>query len=273
MNDFDARIPGPPAPPVAPVTPVTPAPPAPPGPPVPPVSPDPLGGSGDRPGPGALPEGLINASLRDGYAALKRDPLLLIGLSLLKVVLVFAAFWIFSGGILGLMARDLGNAWPSPHRFIIFALAGIVDNLLTAGLLYIALQLHRGQDAQFTTLFAGFRRFVPLVVVNVIVHTLVGVGLFFVLIPGVFIALAFGQWPFLIMDRNLGILDSLESSWRMMKGYKGEFLLLWMMLVGINLLGLIPLGMGLVFTVPLTYAIQAAFYDRVLKLNPPAARG
>lgn len=44
--------------------------------------------AGPSPPAGALPEGLINASLRDGYAALKRDPLLLIGLSLLKVVLV-----------------------------------------------------------------------------------------------------------------------------------------------------------------------------------------
>lgn len=226
------------------------------------------------PGPppaGTLPEGLINASLHDGYAALKRDPLLLIGLSLLKVVLVFAAFWIFSGGLLGLAAHDFDDDWPSPQRFIVFTLVGIVDTLLTAGLLTIALRLHRREDAQFATLFAGFRRFVPLVVVSVIVYTLVGVGLFFVLIPGVFIALAFGQWPFLIMDRNLGILDSLECSWRMMKGYKGEFLLLWMMLVGINLLGVIPFGVGLLFTVPLTYAIQAAFYDRVLKLNPPAA--
>jgi uncharacterized membrane protein len=241
MSDFDTQVPGPPP-------------------------------AGASPPAGALPEGLINASLRDGYAALKRDPLLLIGLSLLKVVLVFAAYWIFSGGVLGLIARDLEGGWPSAQRFLVFTLVGIVDTLLTAGLLYIALRLHRREEAQFVTLFAGLRRFVPLVVVNVIVCTLVGFGLFFVLIPGVFIALAFGQWPFLIMDRNLGILDSLEGSWRMMKGYKGEFLLLWMMLIGINLLGLIPFGTGLTFTVPLTYAIQAAFYDRVLKLNPPAPR-
>jgi uncharacterized membrane protein len=253
MSDFDTQAPG--APPAGSSPPPAAGPPA--------VA---------YPPAAAIPEGLINASLRDGYAALKRDPLLLIGLSLLKVVLVFAASWIFSGGILGMAARDLEGGWPTPHRFVILTLVGIVDTVLTAGMLYIALRLHRRQDAQFVTLFAGFRRFVPLVVVSVIVYALVGFGLFFVLIPGVFIALAFGQWPFLIVDRNLGILDSLECSWRMMKGYKGEFLLLWIMLVGINLLGLIPFGTGLLFTVPLTYAIQAAFYDRVLQLNPPTPR-
>jgi uncharacterized membrane protein len=232
-----------------------------------------LGGgppAGTTPPAGGLPEGLISGALHDGWAAFKRDPLLLMGLNLTMLVLVILAFWVFSGGVIGSLIYNHHGGWHDLRNLFLVSIVGLVQNLLTAGMLYVSLCNLRRESVPFATLFAGFRKFVPLTVVHVVVDALISVGIFLLLIPGIFVALAFGQWPFLIMDRNLGILDSLEGSWKMMKGYKGEFLLLWLVLIAINIVGLIPLGIGLLFTVPLTYSIQAAFYDRVLKLNPPA---
>lgn len=233
-----------------------------------------LGGSppaGPFPPAGGLPEGLISCSLRDGWQSLRRDPLPLIGFFLLKIALLLVAYWIISGGMLGGLIYG-GHHGVGPFRsFLARSIMLLLDGILTASMLWIALRQLRRQDVPFLTIFSGFQRFVPLVVVQVVVYMLVGFGLFLLLIPGIFLALAWGQWPFLIMDRGAGILDALEGSWRMMRGFKGEFLLLWLVLIAINLIGLIPFGLGLIVTVPLSYSVQAAFYERVLRLNPPPA--
>jgi uncharacterized membrane protein len=235
-------------------------------PPPPPGTPPP----GTPPPAGELPEGVISGSLREGWAAFKREPLVLIGLYLLKVAFTLLALWIIKGGIFSdILYWNQAGPFYKLHEMVVISLVSIVDNLFTVGLLYAALRIVRREPAPFMTLFSAFRKFVPLVVVQVIVHALVGFGVIFFIIPGIFIALAFAQWPFLIMDRNADIIGSLEGSWRMMSGYKAEFLLLWLVLIAINILGVIPLGVGLIFTVPLTYAVQAAFYDRALRENPP----
>jgi len=219
----------------------------------------------------ASPEGIVSGSLHEGWEAFKRDPVLLVGFFLLKVAFVVLASWLLKGGILGdIVYHDESGSLYEFRELIVTALIALLDGVLTAGVLFAALHIVRRETAPFMMLFAGFRRFVPLVVVQVITHTLIGFGIVFFVLPGIFIALALAQWPFLIMDRRTDILDTIEASWKMMRGFKTELLLLWLVLIGINLVGLIPLGLGLIVTVPFTYAVQAAFYERVLAAQAQA---
>jgi uncharacterized membrane protein len=215
-------------------------------------------------------EGLVSYSLRGGWEILKRDPAVMIGFCLLKIPITAIAAWIL-GGAMAIGAISSADVAPfEQFRKLIYGSAvGLLDGFLSAGILYAALRIMRREPAPFETLFAAFRRFVPIILAYVIVQLVVGFGILFFIVPGIIFALAFSQWPLLIMDRGAGGPESLGQSWHVMRGYKADYFLLWLVLITVNFAGLIPLGLGLLVTVPFTYATQAAFYERVVRLHPP----
>ncbi|MCK4415131.1 MAG: DUF975 family protein [Candidatus Eisenbacteria sp.] len=214
-------------------------------------------------------EGLVSLSLRGGWEALKRDPAVLIGFCLLKIPITALAAWIL-GGTLAIGAISAGEIPPfEQFRKLLWGSAiGLLDGFLSAGILYAALRILRREPVVFSTFFSAFTRFVPIILAYVIVQLVVGFGILFFLVPGIIFAIAFSQWPLLIMDRGVGGPESLGQSWHMMKGYKADYFLLWLVLITVNFVGLIPLGLGLLVTVPFTYATQAAFYERLIQLHP-----
>jgi uncharacterized membrane protein len=228
----------------------------------------------DGPAPGGpqvvMPESLIGRSLSGGWEAFKHDPILLVGFFLLKAPLACAGAWILSGGYIHDFIFPHGyHYFEGVHSTLYASLLDLFDGVLTAGLLYTALRVVRRQPAPFSTLFSGFTRFIPVVLAHILVKIAVGFGVFFFIVPGIILALGFSQWAFLIMDRDADCITALSGSWRMMKGYKAEFFLLWLVLIGINIVGILPLGLGLFLTVPFTMATQAAFYDQLILVNPP----
>jgi len=222
------------------------------------------------PAPAFPPEALLSLSLRDGWEALKREPAILIGFVLLKIP-VTAMVAIMLGG-----SSAIGSAFaPEGVRHLQSLLWGsifaLLDGIFSIGILYAALRVLRKEPVPFATFFAGFTRFVPVVIGLVLMELIVGFGIMFFVAPGIIFALAFSQWALLVMDRNVDAREALSRSWQMMRGYKADYFLLWLVLIAINILGLIPLGLGLIVTVPVTYATQAAFYDRLQRLQAQRA--
>ena len=217
-------------------------------------------------------EGLVSLSLREGWETLKRDPAVMIGFCLLKIPITAVAAWIL-GGTMAIGAVSGGDIAPfEQFRKLIWGSAiGLLDGLLSAGILYAALRIQRREPVPFSTLFSAFSKFVPIILAFVIAKLVIGFGILFLFVPGSIFALALSQWPLLIMDRGTGGPESLGQSWHMMRGFKADYFLLWLVLITINFVGLIPLGAGLLVTVPFTYATQAAFYDRLIQIHPPEA--
>ncbi len=70
-----------------------------------------------------------------------------------------------------------------------------------------------------------------------------------------------GQFGYLILDRNAGVLESLRDSWRLTRGRVTTVLLMYLAHVAINLAGGLAFCVGLFFTVPLTSLLLATTYD------------
>ncbi len=214
-------------------------------------------------------EGLISHALREGWEAFKRDPVVLVGFFVLKALFVGLSTWVLSGGFFFHSMHHHGFEYLEDLRSMVVAsLSGMIDGLLEVGLLYAALLIVRRQPSPFGTLFSGFKKFVPVVIAGIVIKLIVGFGIMIFIIPGIFLAIALSQWAFLIMDRNAGALSAFEWSWQIMRGHKIDCFLMWLVLIPINIIGLIPLGLGLFITVPYTYAVQAAFYNRLAQLHP-----
>lgn len=98
----------------------------------------------------------------------------------------------------------------------------------------------------------------------ILVALTIFVGLLLFVIPGIIASLGLGFAPYLAIDRALGPVDAYQGSWQITKGNKLQLLLLFLALLGLNILGALALIVGLLVTVPLSLIATAHAY-RVLE--------
>ena len=81
----------------------------------------------------------------------------------------------------------------------------------------------------------------------------------------VVIAIRYSFYNYFLVDRNAGIGESLKSSWQATQGLTGKLLLFSLLIAGINVLGLLALGVGLLVTAPLSVLAETYLYRQIVK--------
>lgn len=80
---------------------------------------------------------------------------------------------------------------------------------------------------------------------------------------GVFFALVFHLYPYVLLDRKTGIWESLTDSQRLTHGALAELLLFYIIVAFVNIIGLLLFGVGLLVTLPITILAQANIYHQL----------
>lgn len=174
--------------------------------------------------------------------------------------------------------------WPTVGVFVIYSLltsAGgiwgddigigellvfIISGPITAGTYMYALRLIRGGDSDLGEMLRGFQVFGKAFVVFALYSVMVIVGLIFLIVPGVYVAVALMPAMFLVLDDDLGAVDTLRKAWEMTTGHRRQLFIVLLAIVGLNLLGLVALLIGVVFTGALSLLIGAAVYDELARV-------
>ncbi|MEX0599948.1 MAG: hypothetical protein WD021_10275 [Rhodothermales bacterium] len=146
-------------------------------------------------------------------------------------------------------------------QILMYAIAGPV----TAGVYMFALRLIRDEEPDLGEMFLGFREFGRSFGVFVLYSVMMIVGFALLVAPGVYVAVALMPAMFLVLDDDLGVIDTLQKAWAMTEGHRGAIFLVALALVGLNLLGLAFFIVGIVFTGALSLLIGAAMYDELAR--------
>ncbi|MGF1571040.1 MAG: hypothetical protein ACFCVD_23685 [Nodosilinea sp.] len=148
--------------------------------------------------------------------------------------------------------------------------AGILSPILGAGYYFVAFQIARNRPQGFGDFFHGFRKFTPIFLTSFVANILIAIGFVFLILPGIYLAVAylFAQ-PFVI-DKNLGFWSAMETSRKLITKRWFSFLGLILLLFLLNLAGAIALGVGLLVTIPYSSCIVAAAYEDIVGLNSVA---
>ena len=127
---------------------------------------------------------------------------------------------------------------------------GVLSLWISIGQTLIFLGIARGDPVDLGHLFAGGPYLLRIFVASLIAGIVMFFGLLLLIVPGVFLALMF--WPFylLIVDRNVGVVDSFDIARRITDGNKATVFLLAMVTFALTVVSAIPCGIGLLFTVP-----------------------
>lgn len=152
-----------------------------------------------------------------------------------------------------------------------WAIAGIpfaglfFSYVLWGGLDWMFLRLIRGEPAGFEDAFIGFSDlFVPLMLFSAVSQSLVLLGSFFCIVPGIFLAVL---WlvvtPLLIVDRRLDFWPAMRLAGRVVLAQWWRMLGLCILCVLLLLAGAALCGVGLLIALPVTTAATVYAYEEL----------
>ncbi|MFO7878407.1 MAG: hypothetical protein ACQES0_03845 [Bacteroidota bacterium] len=140
----------------------------------------------------------------------------------------------------------------------------VVSGPLVAGFFIVANALVRGEKPNFEMFFQGFHIFLPLFLASLLVGIFTAVGTFLLIIPGIYLAVAYTFTVPFIVFLKYDFWDAMEASRKLITKNFWPFLGFLVIILLINFVGALILGIGLLFTLPATYCmIYAAFEDIV----------
>jgi uncharacterized membrane protein len=133
-------------------------------------------------------------------------------------------------------------------RFLLGIVTFCIGQIIAMGWVRISLNIVGGRPAGVSDMWERLDLFLPYVVAAVIFSVMVGIGLFLLIVPGVYLALTFGFYGFNVMDKEMSPLDALKRSAELTRGRKWKLLAFWLTLFFLNVLGLILLVVGVLVT-------------------------
>jgi hypothetical protein len=161
--------------------------------------------------------------------------------------------------------------------------------LVAIGMIIMMLDIAHGREADFGRLFSGGRYLIPLILATILFYLVMGGAALVFLLPAslvvgvlgqnsqagtiaaglifvafyvliTFLVLRLSQFTYLIIDRNLGALDSLRGSYKITQGHVWQLLGLYLLIQLINMVGLVACLVGAIFTLPYTMLLVVVAY-------------
>jgi uncharacterized membrane protein len=135
------------------------------------------------------------------------------------------------------------------------SLTQIIVNILVyplgMGLGLLGIRRAAGKDTPLSTLWESYSQFIPLSVMLVLMGLLIVGGFFLLVLPGIYLAVAYSFAPYLIIEKNMGVWEALETSRKAITTYWWRYFGLLLITVLLFIVGTIPLLIGLVWVLPI----------------------
>jgi uncharacterized membrane protein len=141
--------------------------------------------------------------------------------------------------------------------------------------LWGCVKVHDGQPRNWSTVFSAPQALGNFILTQFLHSLIVCGGLILLIVPGIIWALQFGFAGLLAMEEGLDPINALKKSSALTKGHREDLFVMVLLLLGINLLGVLALGVGLFVTIPMTYLSWVRAYRSLRDLQgsavaPPA---
>jgi uncharacterized membrane protein len=142
-----------------------------------------------------------------------------------------------------------------------------VTSPLFMGNFIVSAKLLQGKTPEFRDFFAGFQYLLPLVLLSLVAGLFIGIGTLLLIIPGVYLAVAYMFASYLVVDRRLDFWPAMELSRHTLNPRWFGFFAFMLLLVLLNLAGALLLGVGLLVTIPVSFCAVTVAYAEIFGLQ------
>lgn len=211
-------------------------------------------------GGGVPPTLSVGDAISFGWNKFKDNAGVWVGIILIAAVIQIVLSFIFRSNSTDFSA--LYSVWSIIGTIV----STVVGYLINAALIRGALHEVDGNKPAFGSFFQ-FANVAAVIIASVLVGIATAVGLILLVIPG--IVVVFLTWWTLqfVVDRNEDAITAIKSSFRAISSNAGQLFVLALALFGINIVGAIPCGLGLLVTIPIT-VIASTYAYRIVSSNP-----
>ena len=146
------------------------------------------------------------------------------------------------------------------------AILAIIQPALYAGAAMFYLGVVRGGRPAIGELFAGFRDariFIKAFCVYYLLTIMIVIGLLLLIVPGIYMMVAFIPAMYLVLDEKLGIVDTLNRAWDLTEERRGRVFLVLLSLIPLNIAGALVVLVGLLVSFTLSSLIMAQLYEEL----------
>jgi hypothetical protein len=210
----------------------------------------PVVGPDFEPEPGSIEPLEVGACVKRALELTKKN----FGQLVLAMITVLAVYFVV---VLVLGAIDAAMGWKPPiesarNQGSVFNQLAmqVVSIFISLGVTRFALNLVSGRPFGIAQIFGEGDKLLRGIGVSILLGLMVVVGLIFLIVPGIWLGLKYGQAMNALVDRNCGVIDAFKYSAKITEGHKAKLMLLGFAAMGIILAGLIALVVGLVFAYP-----------------------
>jgi len=198
-------------------------------------------------------------------------------LKIMAAVLIYIIIASIATGIVSLFldAQPYYAAEETLHGLMIDTVVGWIISPITVplsvGLLLLGYSRANEEEIRIESIFDYYILVWPLVFASIFISILTYIGFALLILPGIYLSIAYSFTLPLMVDKKLGIWGAMEVSRQAVTKH-------WFTIFGVNIslvlltvLSAIPLGIGLIWTIPLVMITQGVMYRKIFgwKIHDP----
>jgi len=187
------------------------------------------------------------------------------GVYFVELLVVSIVYAILSGPVSVFQWRVNHFEW-----FLVpLAFFGIVYGIFVAGPIgyganWVFLKAVRGERIEIKDMFRVFQKnYWNVVIANIVVGVIVGLGIVMLIVPGIIFACRLAFVPYLVVDKEMDVMDALRVSWDMTRGYGWQIFFIGFLAIFIVIGGLLCLFVGVIISIMWISAAFAVMYHAV----------
>ena len=138
---------------------------------------------------------------------------------------------------------------------------------MAAGLFVLAIRRAANLPLSASILFAYFNRLFGLFFLNIVMMLLIMLGFVLLLLPGIYLMVAYMLAMPLLVEKNMGIWEALETSRKAMTHGWFRFFALMLVSMLVATVAIIPLGIGLIWALPMLSVTYGLLYVKLFGIS------
>jgi len=138
---------------------------------------------------------------------------------------------------------------------------------LIAGFYLAADYLVNGKIIRLEDMFDGFKHFLNLFLFTLLSSILIFLGFLALILPGIYLIAGYVFAPFFIIFGRMDLWDAMEISRKVVHKEWFSIFIFILVLGLLNFVGMLALGVGLLFTIPISYCAMYAAFDDIVGIN------
>jgi uncharacterized membrane protein len=152
-------------------------------------------------------------------------------------------------------------------NLIIQLAAALIIYPMSAGILMMGIHQVADKPVAIGMLFGYFDQTLRLLLLYLVMMIMVAIGFVLLILPGVYLAVAYAMALPLLIEKNMGVWQALETSRKALGKRWFTVFAIFILLGLLFVAGAITLGIGLIWVVPLSVTVMGTMYKTIFGIN------